>query len=46
MITSRAEELAGPQAVTGGGNPTGYVPCCYIAPATGIYNMVDVRACR
>ena len=34
MITSRAQELAGPQAVSGGGNPTGYVPCSYVAPST------------
>ena len=40
MITSRAQEKAGPQAVTGGGNPTGYVPCSYVAPSTGIYNVV------
>ena len=40
MITSRALELAGPQAVTGGGNPGGYVPCHYTAPATGIYSIV------
>jgi CshA-type fibril repeat protein len=39
-ITSRAMELAGPQAVSGGGNPTGYVPCSYVAPSTGIYNVV------
>ena len=40
MITSRAQELAGPQAVSGGGNPTGYVPCSYVAPSTGLYNVV------
>ena len=39
-ITSRALELAGPQAVTGGGNPSGYVPCHYAAPVTGIYSIV------
>ena len=39
-ITSRALELAGPQAVTGGGNPGGYVPCHYAAPTTGIYSIV------
>ena len=37
-ITSRAQELAGPQAVSGGGNPTGYVPCSYVVPTTGIYH--------
>ncbi|HEX2916673.1 MAG TPA: SdrD B-like domain-containing protein [Chloroflexia bacterium] len=36
-ITSRAQELAGPQAITGGGNPTGYIPCYYDAPVDGIY---------
>ena len=39
-ITSRALELAGPQAVTGGGNPGGYVPCHYTAPTSGIYSIV------
>ena len=39
-ITSRALELAGPQAVSGGGNPGGYVPCHYTAPTTGIYSVV------
>ncbi len=39
-ITTRAQELAGPQAVSGGGNPTGYVPCHYTAPSTGFYNVV------
>ena len=39
QIATRVQELAGPQAVTGGGNPTGYVPCSYIAPATGIYHI-------
>jgi len=34
-ITSRAQELAGPQAVTGGGNPAGYVPCYYEVPDGG-----------
>jgi uncharacterized repeat protein (TIGR01451 family) len=39
-ITSRAQELAGPQAVDGSGNLSGYVPCSYVAPATGIYGVV------
>ncbi len=39
-ITSRALELAGAQAVSGGGNPSGYVPCSYIAPTSGIYGVV------
>jgi len=36
-IVSRTEELAGPKAISGGGNPSGYVPCYYQAPATGVY---------
>jgi uncharacterized repeat protein (TIGR01451 family) len=39
-ITSRALELAGPQALSGGGNPSGYVPCSYVAPTSGIYGVV------
>ena len=39
-ITSRAQELAGAQAVSGGGNPSGYVPCSYVAPVSGIYGVV------
>ncbi len=39
QLTTRTQELAGPQAVTGGGNPTGYVPCSYTAPVTGLYNV-------
>jgi uncharacterized repeat protein (TIGR01451 family) len=38
-ITSRAQELAGPQAIAGGGNPGGYVPCYYQVPAGGIYSV-------
>ncbi len=38
-ITSRAQELAGPQAVDGSGNLPGYVPCSYVAPTTGIYGV-------
>ncbi len=44
QILSRAEELAGAQAISGGGNPGGYVPCYYIAPVTGIYNVVITGA--
>jgi uncharacterized repeat protein (TIGR01451 family) len=36
-ITSRTQELAGPQAISGGGNPTGYVPCYFQATTSGIY---------
>jgi uncharacterized repeat protein (TIGR01451 family) len=39
-IVSRAQELAGPKALTGGGNPNGYTPCTYTAPTTGIYDVV------
>lgn len=39
-ITSRTQELAGPQAVSGGGNPSGYKPAYYTAPSTGIYSVV------
>ena len=38
-ITTRAQELAGAQAVSGGGNPTGYVPCSYAAPVSGVYGV-------
>jgi hypothetical protein len=38
-IVSRAEELAGPEAITGGGNAAGYMPCYYTAPVTGIYDV-------
>ncbi|GAB4442516.1 MAG: hypothetical protein OHK0015_41230 [Chloroflexi bacterium OHK40] len=34
-ISSRAQELAGPLPNTGG-----YAPCVYVAPATGIYDVV------
>ncbi|MTJ50284.1 DUF11 domain-containing protein [Dolichospermum sp. UHCC 0259] len=40
QITSRALELAGPRSITGGGNPTGYIPCFYQAPSTGVYDVV------
>ncbi|NJN49465.1 MAG: hypothetical protein HC805_06425 [Alkalinema sp. RL_2_19] len=39
-ITSRIEELAGPKSITGNNNPTGYTPCYYRAPTTGIYDVV------
>jgi uncharacterized repeat protein (TIGR01451 family) len=41
-ITSRAEELAGPDTVPGGGVTNGYTPCVYQAPATGIYSIAMV----
>jgi uncharacterized repeat protein (TIGR01451 family) len=39
MITSRAEELAGPDTIPTGGVVGGYVPCHYQAPSTGIYDI-------
>lgn len=39
-INSRTEELAGPRAITGGGNASGYIPCYYTAPTTGIYDII------
>jgi uncharacterized repeat protein (TIGR01451 family) len=39
MITSRAEELAGPDTIPAGGVAGGYVPCHYAAPSTGVYNI-------
>ncbi len=35
-ITSRAQELAGPNTINAGG----YEPCVYTAPADGIYNII------
>jgi uncharacterized repeat protein (TIGR01451 family) len=40
MITSRAEELAGPDTIPTGGVAGGYVPCHFTAPSAGIYNIV------
>lgn len=42
MITSRAEELAGPDTVLGGHVTNGYTPCHYAAPSTGIYSIAMV----
>ena len=42
QITSRAEELAGPDTIPSGGVPGGYVPCHYTAPGTGIYDIAFV----
>ena len=39
VISSRALELAGPQSADGTGNPSGYVPCSYVAPVTGVYQV-------
>jgi len=40
FISSRTQELAGPQSIDGTGNTTGYVPCYYQAPSTGVYDVV------
>ncbi|MEL6442001.1 MAG: GEVED domain-containing protein [Cyanobacteria bacterium J06621_8] len=37
FIGNRTQELAGAQSVDGIGNLTGYIPCSYQAPTTGIY---------
>ena len=41
-ITSRAEELAGPDTIPAGGVANGYTPCYYAAPSTGIYSIAMV----
>jgi uncharacterized repeat protein (TIGR01451 family) len=41
-ITSRAEELAGPDTVPGGGVTNGYTPCVDTAPTTGIYSIAMI----
>jgi uncharacterized repeat protein (TIGR01451 family) len=38
-ITSRAQELAGPDTIPTGGVAGAYVPCHYTAPVTGIYDI-------
>jgi len=40
QITSRAEELAGPDTIPTGSVTNGYVPCHYQAPSTGVYDIV------
>ncbi|BBD57421.1 hypothetical protein NIES2109_01870 [Nostoc sp. HK-01] len=39
-ITSRILELAGPRSANGMGNTSGYIPCVYQAPTTGVYTIV------
>ncbi|MEW5958776.1 MAG: hypothetical protein AB1801_13670 [Chloroflexota bacterium] len=39
-ITSRLQELAGPDTVPAGGVTNGYFPCYYQAPTTGIYHVI------
>ncbi|PZQ90837.1 MAG: hypothetical protein DI534_06535, partial [Leifsonia xyli] len=38
-IFTRTQELAGANSITGNANPTGYTPCYYVAPSTGIYRL-------
>lgn len=40
VISTRSQELNGPRAISGGGNPNGYIPCYYQAPSTGVYDIV------
>ncbi|MEH2253185.1 lamin tail domain-containing protein [Nostoc sp.] len=40
VISTRLLELNGPRAISGGGNPSGYIPCYYHAPSTGVYDIV------
>ncbi|OCQ96388.1 hypothetical protein BCD64_03350 [Nostoc sp. MBR 210] len=40
FISSRTQELAGPKSISGTGNTTGYTPCYYQAPSTGIYDII------
>ncbi|MEH1844372.1 MAG: hypothetical protein V7L25_05015 [Nostoc sp.] len=40
VISTRSQELNGPRAISGGGNPSGYIPCYYHASSTGVYDIV------
>jgi uncharacterized repeat protein (TIGR01451 family) len=42
QITSRAQELAGPDTIPAGGVAGGYIPCHYTAPSTGVYDIAFV----
>ena len=42
MITSRAQELAGPDTIPAGGVAGGYVPCHYAGPSNGIYAIAFI----
>lgn len=44
-ITSRAEELAGPDTVPGGGVTNGYTPCVYTTPSTGTLTILAPGSC-
>ncbi|GMA91783.1 DUF3488 and transglutaminase-like domain-containing protein [Homoserinibacter gongjuensis] len=39
VLDTRAKELAGPRAISGGGNAAGYVPCYYTVQTTGIHRV-------
>jgi uncharacterized repeat protein (TIGR01451 family) len=39
QITTRPEELAGPDTIPTGSVTNGYVPCHYQAPSTGVYDI-------
>lgn len=41
-INSRAEELAGPDTVPGGGVINGYTPCVYTATSTGVFSIAMI----
>lgn len=40
QIASRSQELAGPRSVKGSGNTSGYTPCVFTVPDTGIYTVI------
>ncbi|WGV25423.1 lamin tail domain-containing protein [Halotia branconii] len=40
VISTRQQELNGPRAISGTGNPNGYIPCYYQAPSPGVYDIV------
>src|SRR5437660_195219 len=42
QITSRAQELLGPDTIPAGGVAGGYVPCYFAAAATGVYDIAFV----
>src|SRR5256885_2548036 len=43
QITSRAQELLGPDTIPAGGVAGGYVPCHFAAAATGVYDIPFFR---
>ncbi len=44
LIDTRNKENVGPKSVDGTGKTTGYTPCAYQAPSTGIYGVMFARA--